>query len=146
MAITPNINRQTILVAYVDIGLADIKTAGSRNAIWLPKGARVLGGFMDVLTASTDTGTHTVSVGDDVGTPDVDKYLAATNIKAAGLTKFTLPPLSNNGTVYGVVPAGGAWLTITSAPQNGDAGAGAIRVQVEYIIEDRVTEYETYRG
>jgi hypothetical protein len=148
MAITPNINRQTVLYAEVDIDVVDIKAAGSYDAIWLPKGARVLGGFLDVLTASDDTGTHTIDVGDKAhATPDVDKYLDGANLKAAGLNKFTLPPLTNTGsTVLGVIPAGGTWLTVTSIPENADAAAGKIKVAVWYVVADRVTEYEPYRG
>lgn len=143
MSITVNINRQSPLVAYIDIDVADIKASGSYNAIFLPAGARVIGGFLDVKVAANDSGTYTLSVGDLLGTPDVDKYLTATNGKSAALTALSAPL---GAAAAGVIPSGGTWVTVTSAAQNGDSSAGSIRLQVEYVIDDRVTEYEPYRG
>lgn len=141
MTMQVNINRQSVLVAYVDIDVADIKASGTYNAIWLSSGSRILRGFMDVAVVSDESGTYTVSVGDTVA-DDVDKYLSATNGKSAAMT----PLVPVGEAAAAIVPSGGAWVTVTSAAQNGDATAGRIRLQVEYVKDDRITEYEPYRG
>lgn len=144
MAITVNINRQTRLSAYVDFTIADIKPAGTFNAIHLPAGAVVLGGFLDVLQDVNAGTSYTLSVGDSVGSsPDVDKYLVATDVNGtnAKIVKFTLPPKTN-----GAIPAGGAWVTVTGVSAGTEETEGRFRLSVEYIVEDRVTEYEPYRG
>jgi len=148
MAITPNINRQSVLYAEVDFTVADIGAgaSGSFNAIHLPAGARPLGGFLDVIVDANDGTAYTLSVGDTVGSsPDVDKYLVATSVNATGakVVDFTLPPLGDAG---GVIPSGGAWVTVTAAATDGDADEGTYKLAVWYVIEDRVTEYEPYRG
>jgi hypothetical protein len=146
MAITKNINRQTRLHAYVDFTIADIGAgaSGSHNAIHLPAGARLLSGFLEVTEDTNDGDALTVSVGDSVGTtPDVDRYLAATSVNATGtkVVPFTLTPVKG-----AVIPAGGAWVTVTVAAVDGDADEGTFRLGVDYVVEDRVTEYEPYRG
>lgn len=146
MAITPNINRQSVLYAEVDIAIADISPAGSYNAIHLPAGARVLSGFLDVIVDANDTTSYTLSVGDTVGSsPDVDKYLTATSVNGTGakVVDFAIPPL---GDAVGVIPSGGAWVTVTGASGDGAEDEGTFKLAIWYVIEDRVTEYEPYRG
>ena len=141
MAITPNINRQTRLVAYVDITYADLVSGSAVNAIHLPAGARVLGGFLDITTAWNSGTSDSLTVGDTVGsTPDVDRYKTATDAQATGLGAL-LGPLTN-----AVIPSGGAWVTVSITSVGDAATAGAARLQVEYVVDDRVTEYNPYRG
>jgi hypothetical protein len=140
MTTTVNINRQTRLVAYRDFDSSDFTTAVAKNLIYLPNGARVLSGFVDVTTVfgGATGGTHTIEVGDTVGTDDVDRYLGSTSVASTALT--ALVPVKNS-----VIPSGGAWVTATVTSNQTPTG-GAGRLQVEYVVDDRVTEYEAYRG
>lgn len=150
-----NINRQTVLVAEIDIARADFGTLVANTAktvqfgIHLPAGARVVGGYIDTVvaanTAGDTTATFTLSVGDTVGSsPDVDRYRAAVSVKAVGvnaLSAFT----------GAKIPAGGAWVTVTAVENPTGANAatsttGTWRLSVQYTVENRVTEFHAYRG
>lgn len=101
------------------------------DVINLPNNAIVTGGFLTVVTVSNESGTATLAVGDaDAAT----RYLAATSIKAAATTAFT---------VTGYLDAVRN-LRITLANQNGDATAGEVLVAVEYILDGRATEVTSH--
>ena len=105
-------------------------TAGVFEPIPLPIGAILIGGDVTVETASDDTGTATIAVGDS---GSASRYLSATSIKSAART--ALVPTGYRGT--------GEDLRITLANQNGNAANGTVTVRVEYIIDGRATEVVT---
>lgn len=128
------------LVAYFDIDIAndsfvDIAgvtknfkdTAPVFEPINLPNGAVVVGGQVTVITASDETGTATIAVGDSAS---ANRYLTATSIKSPGSTALT---------VTGYEPAG-LNIRVTLANQNGNAAAGKVRVTVMFIIKSRANE------
>jgi hypothetical protein len=135
-----NTLRQSVLYADRDFTVADLTSGEAFPAIYLKPGTRILRGFLDITTAFNSGSADTISVGDTEGTDDVDRYLVATSVASTGLTKFTLPPLTD--AVIGTTEA----LTITWTGTGTAATAGAGRVAIEYIEENRQTELHTYRG
>jgi hypothetical protein len=131
---------QYVMAAIFDLTITDtmVNTAGTEisfkatagifDALNLPKDAIVVGGEMVVVTVSNETGTATLKIGD--ATNDA-RYVAATNIKAAARTAFTLT---------GYLGSTGENLRLTFANQNGDATAGRVRITVLYVIKDRTNE------
>lgn len=120
----------TITDTFVDI--AGVTKAFSAAApvfevINLPQNAVVIGGQIMVTTVSNDSSTATLAVGDSA---TANRYLAATSIKSAAATAFT---------VTGYEPAG-LNLRITLANAGADATAGTVRINVLYIIKDRANE------
>jgi hypothetical protein len=101
--------------------------AGVYDVIRLPAMAYVVGGEIVVETASNDSSTATLAVGDSASAA---RYLAATSIKTAARTAL--------------VPTGfvttGNDLRITLANAGGDATAGKVRVRVEFVIQNNVHE------
>lgn len=147
MAETPvNINRQTVLHAQQDISFADFGSAksGTVRAIYLKPGTRLIRGRIEVTTAFNPETSATLSVGDNLGTtPDVDKYHAAEDVTSTAIVAFDTPSLKDN-----VIPAGGAWITVTSAVVDDadELDAGAATLFIEYVEDGRVTEYNTVRS
>jgi hypothetical protein len=140
-----NINRQTVLHAFREFDYQDFAAAATQNMIHVPDGARVLRGFLEVSTGFDDAdgdGTHTISVGDTVGaSPDVTRYLNATNAhRATALTALAKAPVKAS-----IIPSGGAWVTLTKTSSKAATG-GAGRLEIEYVMDTRVTELEAYRG
>lgn len=122
--------RFTMADTMVDVNGAIVafkNAAGVFEPIPLPAGAIVVGGDVTVETASDDTGTATIAVGDSI-TPA--RYLAATSIKAAGRTVLGL-------TGYRTL---GENLRITLANANGNATVGVVSLRLEYIIANRMHE------
>jgi hypothetical protein len=105
--------------------------AGIFDVIKLPANAEVTGGSITVETASDDTGTATVAVGDATSNA---RYLAATSIKAAARTALTLTGYVTNGED----------LRITLANASGNATVGKVRINLQYVIKNRMTETQTY--
>lgn len=97
------------------------------DLINLPQGAIVVGGQMMVTTASNDSSTATLKIGDSVTD---NRYLAATSIKTPASTAFTLT---------GYEPAG-LNLRVTLANAGGDATAGTVRINVFFILNGRANE------
>ncbi len=133
---------QTLLVAdfTFDISAADtmlntsaVATAFSAasgtvyDIYTLPVGSRVVGGDLDVVAVSDDTGTSTITVGDSAS---ATRYLGSTSLKSQARTAL--------------VPTGyislGEAIRITVANQNGNATVGKVKIQTAFIIEGRVTE------
>lgn len=95
------------------------------EAIPLPANAVVIGG--DITTeVGFDAVTYTVAVGDSA---DADRYLAATDVKAAG--RVPLVPTGFRGA--------GENLRLTITPADA-CTAGKASVRLQYIIKDRVSE------
>ncbi|MFH0934666.1 MAG: hypothetical protein V1879_05620, partial [Pseudomonadota bacterium] len=65
-AITKNFNRQELLVAYVDINLADVVSAADGVAIDLPPNAVITGGESVTTEAWDSTTSDVLDVGDAV--------------------------------------------------------------------------------
>ena len=140
MTTSVDINRQTVLVAKRDFSYDDFTSGVAKSVIYLKPGTRVLRGFIDVTTAFNSGSSDAIEVG-DTETPDVDRYLASTDVSVTGLTQFsTLTPVAN-----GVIDTAEAiTIELTSSGTAATAGAGVI--VVEYVEEERQTEYHAYRG
>lgn len=102
---------------------------GVFDVINLPGNAVVIGGDLTVETASNDSGTATIAVGDS---GSATRYLAATNFKAAARTALNL-------TGY---RGAGENIRLTIANQNGNATAGKATVRVMYTIQGRANEVQ----
>lgn len=109
-------------------------TGGVFDAIQMPQGAEVIGGELVIDVASDDTGTATVSIGDATL---ATRYGTTENLKSAAGTRIALD-------LSGFVNTLGENLRLTIANANGDAAAGKFRVNVLYVIKDRVNEVQTH--
>lgn len=103
-------------------------TGTTFNIATLPANSVVVGGELNVITASNDSGTATLAVGDKNSST---RYLAATNIKATGRTALTLTGLLNTAAID---------VLVTLANQNGDATTGQVYVTLDIVILGRVNE------
>jgi hypothetical protein len=101
--------------------------AGVFEPIPLPPNSIIIGGDVTVETASDDSVTATIAIGDSI-TPA--RYLAATNIKALART-----PLVPTG--YRTL---GENLRITLANAGANATVGTVSIRLEYIIQNRMHE------
>jgi hypothetical protein len=99
------------------------------DVIALPPNAVVTAGDLTVETASNDSGTATVTVGDSVSS---SRYLGATSLKAAART--ALVPTGYRGA--------GEDIRLTFANANGDATQGTVSLRVHYIITGRTQEVQ----
>ena len=115
----------------INAALKTLAAGGAFDVINQPGSAVVIGGDVTVETASNDTGTATIAVGD---AGSATRYLAATSIKAAARTP--LVPTGYNNTA-------GDNIRVTVANANGDATAGKVRLTVQYIILGRAHEVQT---
>lgn len=119
-----NASRQYPLVAEVIVeGGTDLTATGTYEAIDLPAGATIIGGYYEVIDTFTGTGTVAVQVGATV-------LAAADAGNSAGITEFGtthLPTLTAADTVDLVVA--------TAALTDGKA-----KVSVMYVIEGRAHE------
>ena len=109
-----------------DFGLTSIGAGGINvDCIELPPGAVVVGGSVERITAF-DTAGYTITVGDaDVA----DRYLAATDVKAAGRTALVPTGYRTTGK------------PIRVAVNNVDVcTAGECVVRVQYVIDGRAEE------
>jgi hypothetical protein len=105
--------------------------AGIFDVIKLPANAEVIGGSLTVETISDDSGTATLAIGDATL---ATRYLAATSIKTAARTALTLTGYITNGED----------LRITLANAGGNATVGKVRINVQYVIKNRLNEPQTY--
>lgn len=103
------------------------KAGGTFDVIPLPPNGEVVGGALVVQTASNDSGTATITVGDS---GSATRYLGSTTLKSAARTPLVPTGYRGNGEK----------LRLTIAAQNGDATAGKFRVNAEFIVKDRVSE------
>lgn len=102
--------------------------AGVFDVIALPVNSQVIGGDLVVETASDDTGTATISVGDS---SSATRYLGATSIKSAARTALVPTGFMNSS---------GLDIRITLANQNGNATVGKVRLHVTYVVKNRQNE------
>lgn len=116
--------RQPRLVAKLEIDFGD-PVAGAQDAIQVPEGAIVVGGFVSVLTAFNST-TNTLKLGD---ASDDDRLTATPiDLKTVATTQLTL-----TGYRYSVEQ----FLKATYASTGTAASAGKARIVLEYIRDKR---------
>jgi hypothetical protein len=132
-----NVSRQTVLYAERDFDYADFTSGVAKPIIYLPAGSRVLRGAIDITTAFNSATSSTITLGDTEGVDDVDRYAAAVDGKAAAITAFTAKTNAVLETAEAVT------MTVTNV---GAPTAGAGKVWIEYIVDNRTTEIHAYRG
>ena len=103
-------------------------TTGTFDVIALPVNSQVIGGDLVVETASNDSSTATLSVGDS---GSATRYLGATSIKSAARTALVPTGFMNSS---------GLDIRITLANASGDATAGKVRLHVTYVVKNRQNE------
>jgi hypothetical protein len=125
MAITKDSGRQEVVVARVAVTFGtgnDISATGTYGAIDIPKGAIVIGGYINVSDATT--ATVDIHVGDGATT---NRYADNVDGGAAALTALTV-------TGYKYTAADTIDLLIdTAAP----TAAGAAELVVMYMVDGR---------
>jgi hypothetical protein len=128
VAITKNAGRQYPLYAEAAItGGTNVTIAGTYEAIDIPAGATIIGGFYEVTTAFTGTGTVAVKVGTAViGIANTGNALGVFPFLEAGLDTATT-------TAADTVDAVVATATLTD---------GVGRIVVGYVIADRSNEVQ----
>lgn len=126
MSITLNDSRQAPLWGFVDINLADFADGAVQDAIELPAGAIVVGGFVQPITSFNAATTATLKVGDSV---DDDRY-SSTPVDVKALT-----PVQLNVTGY-EMPAQGK-VKVTYASTGAAASTGKCRLFLAYIRSNR---------
>jgi len=134
MAITKNGGRQWPLTARVEFTWAELGTAviasSVLEAIDMPVGAIVTGGYLSVITDWVGPTAATVSVGDG---GSAARYLADTTL------------LSGEGTIVALVPTGYKYLAADTIDLDLEqtvavSTAGAGELVVEYIIDNKANE------
>jgi hypothetical protein len=128
MPITKNTERQSTLLAWVDINLADVATNVQSNvAIDLPVGAVILSGQLITTEAWNSTTSDVMDVGD---ASSATRYLTDGNIRALG-ARVPLVPTGFIST--------GEGLRVTWTSGGGTPTTGKVRLEVEYYIKGRAT-------
>jgi len=102
------------------------------DALHLPQNSVVVGGEVIVDVVSDDGGTATVTIGDAT---TANRYGNTIDLKAAARTALTLTGFLNDI---------GRDIRLTIANNTGDATTGKFRLNVMYIIKDRVNEVQTH--
>lgn len=113
---------QSNTVAYTD--------STAKNLFILPAGAQVLNIIIDVVTAFTDTGTDTISIGK---TGSAAYFVNAADVSAQIHTNATLVAANLSGIVN--VGTSDVQVIGTFAGQNGNAGAGLAYVTCVYAVK-----------
>lgn len=120
--------RQAVASAFFELTLADFVALGNVVDIFAPPGSELIGGEFIVVESSNDTGTDTIKIGDSV---DDDRYLGATNAKAAAGTRTAVTP---TGYLYpGQGTSQAPFARFTRTPQNGNATTGKWRFRADYV-------------
>ena len=128
MPITRNSARQELIVAHVDINLADVVTAVAQAAIDLPPNAIVTGGRIITTEAWNSTTSDVMSVGD---VTSATRYLSGGNIRALAANV----PLVPTGFVHTSTEK---QLTVTWTSGGGVPTTGKVRLEVHYFVKGRV--------
>lgn len=125
MAITKKPGRQEVIAARVTgtFGTGnDVAVQGTYEAVEVPAGAIVVGGYVNISDATT--ATVDVSIGDG---GSATRYVSAADGGATGITAFTLSDFKY--TAQDTID-----MTITTADP---AAAGAFEIVVQYIVDGR---------
>ena len=127
MPIAKNSGRQEVIVAHVDINVADLVNNVAQAAIDLPPGAVVLSGALVTTEVWNSTTSDVMDVGDaSSGT----RYLTDGNIRALGARVPIVP------TGFVATPTQPA-LTVTWTSGGGTPTTGKVRLEVEYFVRGR---------
>jgi hypothetical protein len=123
--------RQAVGSIFLALTQADCERLGTTKTCNIdfeaPQGSMLIDGSVVVDTASDDSGTDVLHVGDPAS---ADRYHAAVNLKAAAQTNLTRTGYPTDGSS----PA----FRLTRNAQNGDGtGVLAFRVFLEYITLDK---------
>ena len=134
MAITKAAGRQTPLIANVDFTYADLTSGSAIEAIDLPPGAIVIGGYLNITTAFNSGTTDLLEIGDGA---DADKFVAggADNGSTAQTVLFDVAAQWTEYTAKDTVDV--TWTAVGTA-----ATAGAATLVVESIIDGRACEVQ----
>jgi hypothetical protein len=125
MPITKNKERQDLLVAWVDINLADVTSNVAAAAMALPVGAVVVSGQLITTEAWNSTTSDVMDVGD---ASSATRYLTDGNIRALGARVALVPT--------GFTSVGDD-LTVTWTSGGGSPTTGKARLEVVYFIKGR---------
>lgn len=125
MAITKDYNRQGVIVAMVDINLADVTTGVDVAAIELPPNAIIVGGDVTTTEAWNSTTSDVLDVGDAVSQ---NRYLNDGNIRALAARVALVPT--------GYVHTGGD-ITVRWVSGGGTPTTGKARLTVHYVVQGR---------
>jgi len=120
MAITKNVGRQELKVAYVDINLADVTTGVDYAAMSLPPNCYVDSGYTVTTEAWNSTTSDVLDVGDSASQ---NRYLNDGNIRALA----ALVPLVPTGFLH---PGGD--ITVRWVSGGGTPTTGKVRLVVKY--------------
>lgn len=127
MPITKNSGRQELIVAHVDINLADVVTNVAQAALDLPPGAVIVDGALVTTEAWDSTTSDVMDVGDATsGT----RYLTDGNIRALGAR---VPLVPTGFVVTTAQPS----LTVTWTSGGGTPTTGKVRLEVSYFVRGR---------
>lgn len=124
MSITLNAARQELLVAHVDINLADVTTAVDQVAIKMPSQYVIVSGQSYTTEAWNSTSTDVLDVG-DAGSQN--RYLDNGDIRALAALVALVPT--------GVVGSGNITVRWTSG--GGTPTTGKLRLAIHYYIPGR---------
>ena len=128
--LTKDRGRQYVMSAMVAITFANIAdTATAVNAIDLPYGAVVTGGYFVVDTVFNLGTTAVLDVGDST---TANRYANDINLKALGVTQLVPTGYTSDGAAIQILPV----LVGTAAT------TGAGRLYVEYVITNRAAEVQ----
>lgn len=127
MPITRNSARQELIVAHVDINLADVVSGAAQAAIDVPPGAIVTGGRAITTEAWNSTSTDTLSVGDATS---ATRYLSGGNIRSLAANV----PLVPTGFIH---TATEKQITVTWTSGGGTPTTGKVRLEVHYFVRGR---------
>lgn len=126
MAITLNSDRQQSRFATVDIAYTDLTSGAAATAIKLPVNAVVISGAVVVKTAFNSGTSDVIVVGDSATS---NRYRASVSIASTGRQAFTPTGYVTLSTTRELQVT---WTGAGAAPS-----AGALRVEVEYIVLGR---------
>lgn len=127
MPITRNSARQELVVAHVDINLADIVNNVAQLALNLPPGAVITAGSLVTTEAWNSTTSDVMDVGDATS---ATRYLTDGNIRALNARV----PLVPTGFVH---TATQPMLTVTWTSGGGSPTTGKVRLEVQYYVIGR---------
>jgi hypothetical protein len=129
MAITKQSGRQELIVAYVDINLADVTTNVAVAAIDLPPNAVLVEGSLVTTEAWNSTTSDVMDVGD---VTTATRYLTDGNIRALAARV----PLVMTGFVHTNTEK---TLNVTWTSGGGTPTTGKVRLEVTYYVKGRST-------
>ncbi len=128
--LTKDVGRQRVLSAMIPIVFGNVAdTATAVNAVDLPYGAVVTGGYFVVDTVFNVGTTSTLDIGDSTS---ANRYANDINLKALGVTALTLTGYTSDGAAIQITPANVGTVATT----------GAGRLYVEYVITGRAAEVQ----